>query len=283
MKNKLIERLLLFFVGLPVIIASVFFLPYYHYLVLHIELLIFTAFAIIEMRSLLKQKFSVNSVFICIFIGLLIPIASFCYAVFNLPFRTITFSIAISCVVVLFIEFLFSFSGRFDKSLERIASTFVLIIYPGYLVMYLSIMTVWDNAGIILSVFFLMVFGCDSFAWLFGMLFGKDNRGYIPASPNKSIAGFIGGYIGTIAVGIGGYAMFPKLFSGSMLKVILLGFMTATAAIVGDIIESVLKRSSGVKDSGSLIPGRGGVLDSIDSILLAAPVYYILCDFLFGF
>lgn len=281
--KKLIERILLFAVGLPAIIASVFFLPYFHYLILHIELLVFTGFAIYEMRSLLAHKLSVHSLVISLVTGMMIPLASFSYAVFDLPYRLITYSIAITAVLILFIEFILSFTGKFEKTLERVASSFVIVIYPGYLAMYLSIMTVWDNAGIILSVFFLMVFGCDSLAWLFGMLFGKNNRGFVKASPNKSITGFIGGYAGTIAVGIGARMLYPEVFSGSLVKVIVLAVLTATAAVVGDIIESVLKRSAGVKDSGTLIPGRGGVLDSIDSILLAAPVYYILCNFLFGF
>lgn len=281
--KKLIERLLLFFVGLPLIIASVFFLPQYNYLVLHIELLIFTSIGILEMRTILSRKFVVHSIPISLFLGLLIPLASFLFAVFGVRYRMITYAIAIACILVLFIEFLFSFSGKFDKSLERIASSFILVIYPGYFVMYLSIMTVWHDAGAVLSLFFLMVFGCDSLAWFFGMLLGKNNRGIIPASPNKSIMGFIGGYIGSISAGLIFRLLMPEIFHGSIVKILLLGFLTATAAIVGDIIESVFKRSTGTKDSGSIIPGRGGVLDSIDSILLAAPIYYILCEFLFGF
>lgn len=212
-----------------------------------------------------------------------IPLAGFLYSVIGLPFRVITFSIALASLTVLFIEFCLSFSGKFEQVIGRAASSFILIMYPGYLVMYLSIMTVWQNAGSILSVFFLMVFGCDSFAWLFGMLFGKNNRGLISASPNKSIAGFIGGYLGSLLAGIAGTLLFPAVFPNISVKLIILSLLTATAAIVGDIIESVLKRSAGIKDSGTFIPGRGGVLDSIDSILLAAPVYYILCDFFFGF
>lgn len=281
--RKLLERLLLFFVGLPLIIASVFFIPQYNYLVLHIEILVFTAIAILEMHSMLSKKLPVYPVPIALFIGLLIPLASVLYAVLGFRFRLITYSIAISCVIVLSIEFLFSFLGKFEDALGRIASSFIMVIYPGYFVMYLSIMTVWHDAGTVLSLFFLMVFGCDSLAWFFGMLFGKNNRGLVPASPNKSVMGFIGGYAGSIAAGICGHIFFPAVFTGSILKCALLGFLTATAAIVGDIIESVFKRSAGIKDSGTVIPGRGGVLDSIDSILLAAPVYYILCDFLFGF
>lgn len=281
--RKLVERLLLFFVGLPAIIASVFFLPYCNYVILHIELLVFSVLAILEMRDLLSRKLPVHSIPLSILLGMIIPVASFLYAVPGLPVRIITASIAVATILVFFIEFILSFSGKFDNIIGRIASTFIFILYPGYLVMYLAIMTVWPHAGAILSVFFLMVFGCDSLAWFFGMLFGNSNRGMIKASPNKSIAGFIGGYIGAIGAGVAGAYFFSVPFSGSIVKMIILGAATATAAIVGDIFESILKRSANIKDSGHIIPGRGGVLDSIDSILLSAPVYYILCDLLFGF
>lgn len=281
--RKLLERLALFFVGLPLIIASVFFLPQGNYAVLHAEILVITAMAILEMRSMISKRLLVHSIPITLFVGLLVPLAAFSYAVLGVDERVITSAIAISCVFILFIEFLFSFSGKFEKSIERIASSFLIVVYPGYFVMYLSIMTVWQNAGAILSLFFLMVFGCDSLAWFFGMLLGKNNRGGIPASPNKSVAGFFGGYAGSICAGILAHFILPDVFTGSIWKLIVLAFFTATAAIVGDIMESVFKRSAGIKDSGSIIPGRGGVLDSIDSILLAAPVYYILADVIFGF
>jgi phosphatidate cytidylyltransferase len=281
--RKLVERLLLFFVGLPAIIASVFFLPYCNYIILHIELLAFSVLAILEMRDLLSKRLPVHSAPLSILLGMIIPVAAFLYAVPGLPVRIITASIAVATILVFFIEFILSFSGKFDSIIGRIASTFIFILYPGYLVMYLAIMTVWPHAGAILSVFFLMVFGCDSLAWFFGMLFGNSNRGMIKASPNKSIAGFAGGYIGAIGAGIAGTYIFTVPFSGSIVQMIILGGATATAAIVGDIFESILKRCANIKDSGNIIPGRGGVLDSIDSILLSAPVYYILCDLLFGF
>ncbi len=279
--KKLIERLLLFFVGLPLILASVFFLPHNTYLVLHIELLFFCAVAIIEMRSILSFKLPVYPLPVILFLGLLIPVSAILYAVLDLPFRLITFSIAIASVLTLSFEFLLGFSGKFEEAIGRIASAFIIIIYPGYLAMYLSIMTAWQHAGTILMLFLLMVFGCDSLAWFFGMLFGKNNRGIVPASPNKSIAGFAGGFLGSILAGLLARHLFPEVFPGHSIRMIILGLLTAFAAIVGDIIESSIKRSAGIKDSGTLIPGRGGVLDSIDSILLSAPIYYILFDFLF--
>ena len=70
--------------------------------------------------------------------------------------------------------------------------------------------------------------------------------------------------------------MFPLPAAG-----LILGFTTGLAVILGDLGESVLKRSAGLKDSGVLIPGRGGILDSIDSVALAAPVFYIGYKLLF--
>ena len=131
-----------------------------------------------------------------------------------------------------------------------------------------------------MALFLVMVFGTDSFAWFFGMLFGKNNRGYIKASPNKSIAGFIGGIFATVIVVflVTRYIpVFSKYFSHiSNLEIISLTVVTSLFAIIGDLIESVIKRAVDVKDSGNIIPGRGGILDSVDSLLLAAPVFYLL-------
>ncbi|ULQ59963.1 phosphatidate cytidylyltransferase [Brucepastera parasyntrophica] len=281
--RKLIERLLLFFIGLPLFAATILFFPYYNYLVFHIEILIFSVLGILEMRNLISKRLPVHNVVFSVFIGIFIPIAAFLYAVIDIPFRFISFALVLACIIALAAELFSTTDGNFEKSIQRIAGTFLMIIYPGFLVLFLGIMTVWENAGHMLIVFFLMVFGCDSFAWLIGMLFGKNNRGLIAASPNKSIAGFIGGYAGSICAGVAGYLLWPDLFGHSKTKIIILSVLTATAAIIGDIIESILKRSAGIKDSGNLMPGRGGILDCIDSILLAAPVYFIFCDFFYDF
>ena len=125
-----------------------------------------------------------------------------------------------------------------------------------------------------------IVFGTDSLAWFFGMLFGKKNRGLIKASPNKSIAGFVGGVFGTIIVVFiitRFIPLFNQYFSHiSNFEIFFITFITSLFAIIGDLIESVFKRSANIKDSGNLIPGRGGILDSVDSMLLAAPVFYLL-------
>ena len=128
-----------------------------------------------------------------------------------------------------------------------------------------------------------MVFMCDSIAWLFGITMGKTNRGIVKASPNKSIAGFVGGFLGALLSGILFRFFLPEIFTGSVFKIILLAIITAFASIVGDLTESVVKRSASIKDSGRLIPGRGGLMDSIDSIVMAAPIYFIISNILYNF
>ena len=174
------------------------------------------------------------------------------------------------------------FSAKtFEKSLSKIAYSSLLLFYCGFLLTFLSRLTVTENSTYIISLFLIFVFICDSLAWFFGVLFGKSTRGYVAASPNKSLVGFIGGISCSILAGFLFKCIFPERLPFSYIEIFILGFLTAIASIVGDLIESVFKRSSGVKDSGILIPGRGGVLDSIDSIVIAVPVFYI-CQYCFS-
>jgi phosphatidate cytidylyltransferase len=146
-------------------------------------------------------------------------------------------------------------------------------------------MTLFPEASKVLLIFLLLVCANDSVAWAAGILFGRGNRGIVPASPNKSIAGFAGGLIASIAVNIGAVYFFPHIFVPDQIPAlpsgILLGLFCGIAVVLGDLAESLIKRSCGVKDSGFIIPGRGGILDSIDSIALTAPVFYVLYRFFF--
>lgn len=97
-------------------------------------------------------------------------------------------------------------------------------------------------------------------------------------SPKKTLEGAIGGVVfGTAAFAIGARLVFPAT---AWLLLALVGASIAALGIVGDLFESLLKRSAGVKDSSALIPGHGGVLDRIDSWLFAAPVYYVFVRYL---
>jgi phosphatidate cytidylyltransferase len=127
-----------------------------------------------------------------------------------------------------------------------------------------------------LILFFLLVFGNDIFAFIFGMSLGRKNKGIMKVSPNKSLAGFIGGTFSAMVLAVLYCLFVPGIKEDiPILMAVVLGLATSLAANIGDLIESAFKRSAKVKDSGSLIPGRGGLLDSIDSMLASAPIYWL--------
>lgn len=160
------------------------------------------------------------------------------------------------------------------NSVYRSAARAVPLLYPGLLSASIVLIAELPGSSTAALIWFaLLVFGNDSAAWAVGMLAGR-HRGVAPVSPNKSLEGFLGAYGGSLAAAFLGPALYPGNLSGRPWEFILLGLLVGTAVIAGDLFESALKRSAGIKDSGSVIPGRGGVLDTFDSILFAAPVYY---------
>lgn len=120
-----------------------------------------------------------------------------------------------------------------------------------------------------------IVFAADVGAYLAGVNFGK--RKLAPAvSPGKSVEGALGGLLlVSLWVLAAGPFVFQLASLQPLLLLIVIGLVTAVVSIVGDLTESLFKRLRGVKDSGKLLPGHGGVLDRIDSILAAAPLFYL--------
>lgn len=111
--------------------------------------------------------------------------------------------------------------------------------------------------------------GCDSAAYFIGSMIGRHKM--IPRiSPGKTWEGLAGGVLGAVLAA----CLLAGLLKITWLEAVLLGVLVCAAAVLGDLCESLLKRASGVKDSGNLIPGHGGVLDRIDSILFVTLVVY---------
>jgi phosphatidate cytidylyltransferase len=117
----------------------------------------------------------------------------------------------------------------------------------------------------------------DSAQYYTGRAFGRAPLA--PSiSPKKTREGAIGGVVfGTAAMAVGGLRVFPD---ANLALLIMCAATVVVLGIVGDLFESLLKRSAGVKDSSALIPGHGGILDRIDSWLFAAPVYYVFVRYL---
>jgi phosphatidate cytidylyltransferase len=118
----------------------------------------------------------------------------------------------------------------------------------------------------------------DIFQYYSGRMFGRHLLAPV-VSPKKTIEGAIGGFAGAVlAVSVIGYWWLPQL---NPIERAGLGLAVAAVGIVGDLFESLLKRSVGVKDASAMIPGHGGVLDRIDALLFAAPVFYVFVRYSF--
>ena len=285
--KKIIERLLIFFIGVPAIVFLVIYLPYKHNLALNLVVIFFSAAGAYEFSAMLEKKLIKIPKLESILLGALCPLAVTLHVNFELP-AWITLTIIMTAIGWALMSGVFSRAAEIGSVLNKITGRFSLIVYPGFFLCWIVFMSSWGNPAAIL-LFLVITFGNDSIAWLFGSLFGANNRGIIAVSPNKSIMGFIGGLTGAALVAIGGFLIFPSHFpipyetplSSVIFIAVITGICTGIAASLGDLAESAIKRSCEFKDSGNLMLGRGGVLDSIDSVAVAAPVFYILYKLFF--
>lgn len=140
---------------------------------------------------------------------------------------------------------------------------------------YLGLMALMQDAPERLLILLSMVWTADTLAYFAGRRWGK--RLLAPRiSPGKTWAGAWGGLAGVVLLTLGLSLWRPGSVMPTLPEALACGVVVAIVAIFGDLFESLLKRSCGAKDSGRLLPGHGGILDRIDSLLAAAPVYALL-------
>ena len=284
-------RMFIFFVGLPVVLFIVW-LPYFNHLGIHLLISIFAFLGANELYTIFEKKTPLPPRAFIVSASVSLPVVCALHSVvpaftgrsFAVGQEVITFMLIIMVLFVLAYE-VFT-SKEFEASNVRMASSVFIILYTGYLITFISRTTVYTLNGEniatpYIATFLLMVFLCDSIAWFFGVLMGKNNKGIVAASPNKSIMGFIGGFVGSIGAAVLCKFIWSDVFAGSIFKLIAVGIAIAFSSIVGDLAESIFKRSAGVKDSGHVLPGRGGALDALDSILMSAPVFYLMTHILY--
>jgi phosphatidate cytidylyltransferase len=167
-----------------------------------------------------------------------------------------------------------------STAFTRWAWTIAGIFYVGWLLSYLVALRNIDPVDLEVGrswVFFALftTFGSDAAAFFVGRAFGK-HRLAPSISPSKTREGAVGGVFGAIAVSLGVVALFDLPLGYG--QAVLLGFMVSIFGQLGDLVESMFKRNVGVKESGKLLPGHGGLLDRMDSVVFVGVMvyYYVL-------
>jgi phosphatidate cytidylyltransferase len=175
-----------------------------------------------------------------------------------------------------------AFSRPVQQVLLEASTAVFCLIYTGFTLIALPLLRSSEDGKSLVLFLLCVVWAGDIAAMYVGRMLGRHKLAP-KLSPNKSWEGAIGSVIGSLLVTVGLLALALQLakrdilvlaFPGPPWYWLLLALIVNVAAQVGDLAESALKRSAGVKDSGTLLPGHGGVLDRIDALLLAAPVLW---------
>lgn len=270
-------------VALPILIASII-LPLY----LPDTVWIFVGIAILALAAglfeffTLTKRLELKADAAIAYLGAAALVVAF---VFDAPARSPDFLIL--TIILLTIAVLatqaFRFQKDFSKLLIGVGVTILGVLYVAFLGGFLiSTRVGFENIpGLstdLLLYFFIVIFGSDAGAYFIGRALGKHKLA--PAiSPGKTVEGLIGGIaMAAVLATLCTFTFFPELpyqFS------IPLAIVMAIVGVLGDLVESAIKRGSKTKDAANILPGHGGLLDRLDSLLFNAPILYYFARFYF--
>ena len=279
MKTRLITAA----IALPIIIASIV-LPVYF----PVAVWLFVAIAGFALAAGLFEFYSLTKKLELkadAGIGYLGAAAMFVGFLFDAPSRMpdlLLLTLALFAAAVLVTQ-AFRFQKDFSKMLTGIGVTMLGVVYVAFLGGFLVATRVGFESSTnlsthLLAYFFLVIFGSDAGAYFAGRAFGKHKLA--PAiSPGKTVEGLIGGLFAAAAfAAVATLWFFPELpYKWS----IPLAVVLAAVGVLGDLCESAMKRGSNTKDAASILPGHGGLLDRLDSLLFGAPILYYFARFYF--
>lgn len=178
--------------------------------------------------------------------------------------------LAISLIVIAVVT-LFKFTSELYFDSGKLIFTVIYVALPFSFALGLPKFSSYDsNFSLEVIFLFILIWSSDTFAYLVGKFFGKHKMAP-KISPKKTWEGYAGGVVLTLVLSYFVEMYQPQLRGNWMV----VGFLIAAFAPLGDLVESQLKRTFGVKDSGNIIPGHGGVLDRLDSFLICVPVVYL--------
>lgn len=271
--SNLITRTLAGAVFVAVILGSILWNP----LAVLLVFFVFNAIGLWEFSRLFQKKGFQIPASSLIFLGSIVYLIIAGFA--NSYFEAKILLLILPLIFVFFISSLFQHS---EKVLEELALKVLAIIYVSIpfglfnIVENMGIIGQSENEPLFLVMFFIIVWSNDTFAYLSGSAFGKHKL-FERISPKKSWEGSIGGAISAMLIAglFGYYSSILDIFSWMLLALIVV-----VTASLGDLIESLIKRQVGVKDSGNIMPGHGGILDRFDAAIFAIPFYTAILYFL---
>ncbi len=197
--------------------------------------------------------------------------------------KLIDFSV-LSFIIVLLLLIFELFRNK-ESAIANIGVSLIGVFYIGMFVSALVNLREFYNAsaftygqgGYLILSLFVSIWLCDSAAYFLGTALGS-NKLMPRVSPNKSWEGALAGFIFSIVTMLACKPLFADFLEWR--DAIVIGLIVGTFGQVGDLVESLLKRDAHVKDSSSIIPGHGGILDRFDSLLFTAPIVYLYLNFL---
>ena len=205
-------------------------------------------------------------------------------AVYGLAFSVLVYNKslqnALLLVPIVLVVFVAELYRKSSTPFQNIAITLLAVCYvaiPFSFYLALGFMSASFSFILPLSLL-LLIWANDSGAYVLGVTLGK-NKLFERHSPKKSWEGFIGGIL---IAGLAGWILSRYVYTISPIHWLALAVLVGVAGTLGDLVESMLKRSLNIKDSGSFLPGHGGLLDRFDSLIFAAPLMYIYLIYFAG-
>ena len=180
------------------------------------------------------------------------------------PYATVILTTAI---IVTFAGGLFL--RKAQDSTVNASITLLGILYIGWMFSYLILIREMSPHGGYLFFLMISIWACDTFAYLIGTYFGKVKLSPF-ISPKKTVEGAVTGFVVSIVAAF----IFSKFTGMNTVHAVILGTIIGLVGQISDLVESLIKRDAGVKDSSNIVPGHGGVLDRMDSFILTAPIMY---------
>lgn len=278
--NNAIKRVLLVTIAVPVLYLLALYIPFMNHLPLVLIILVFVAGSAIELIRMLEPQAGPLRILAALLFALMPPVAVYIYSLtspgssFLYRWLMPTGAATLACFMLSGLPLAFSRQRNDIMAAARTATSNALIsLYPGAMSTALIAMpSIGEYGGRLIIWYSLIVFANDSLAWLIGITIGKT-RGIVAVSPKKSLEGFIAGLTGSAVAALAGPLLFAGIVPRNWILLLCTGLACGFLVIAGDLFESSIKRAVSVKDSGSIIPGRGGILDSFDSILFTAPIF----------